>query len=172
MAKSKAATDSNAIITIEFAQTGNPWIDAGIVGLYRVLEAKATYVDPPAEYDAETVATFLGGGAAELGPDGLRLTGPIDRLQACLESAYDRLVATYFNISSKKQREDRRSYNFYLDSATKTFVTFAKRKAAGAALLLFDKAARPSREQQEWGRIAAPRCGSPNAFASRCCLIA
>jgi hypothetical protein len=156
VAKSKAAPDRDAAITIEFARTGNPWIDAGIVGLYRVLEAekKTAYVDPPAKYAEETAATFLGAGAVELGSDGLRLTGPVDRLQACLESAYDRLIATYFNISSKKQLDDKRSYNFYLDSAKKTFVTFAKRKAAGAALLLFDKAARPSRDQQEWGRIA------------------
>jgi hypothetical protein len=152
VAKAKTATVNEGVITIDFSRTGNPWIDAGIVGLYRVLEAKDAYVDPPAEYGAQSVATFLGTGAAKLGPDALRLTGPVERIQACLESAYDRLVATYFNVSSKKQREDRRSYNFYLDSGTKSFVMFPKRKAAGAALLLFDKAARPSREQREWGR--------------------
>jgi hypothetical protein len=157
VAKSKTAQKSNARVAIEFPRTGNPWIDAGIVGLYRVLHAKSSYVDPPAEYDDRTISSFPGLDAAELASDRLTITGSADQIQACLEAAYDRLVATYFNISSKKQREDKRTYNFYLDSSTQEFVTFPKRKAAGAALLLFDKAARPSREQQEWGRAPDAR---------------
>jgi hypothetical protein len=157
VAKSKTSTSSSAIVTLEFPRTGNAWIDAGTVGLYRVLNAKPAYVDPPAEYDDQTISTFPGLESADLASDRLTITGPADQIQACLESAYNRLISTYFNISSKRQREDKRSYNFYLDSKEQEFVTFPKRKAAGAALLLFDKAARPSREQREWGQAPDAR---------------
>ena len=152
MAKRKTRAETTGNISVEFLRTGNPWIDAGIVGLYRVLNAKATYVDPPADYfDGSAQAEYPNVDVAELSHDRLTVSGPADQVQACLEAAYDRLIATYFNISSKKQREEKGSYNFYFDSATQRFVTFPKRKAAGAALLLFDKAARPAREQLTWG---------------------
>lgn len=152
MAKSKTRTETTATVRVEFLRTGNPWIDAGTVGLYRVLNGKATCVDPTADYfDGSAQTEYPDVDVAELCSDRLTVTGPADQVQACLEAAYDRLIATYFNISSKKQREEKGSYNFYFDSATQEFVTFPKKKAAGAALLLFDKAARPAREQLKWG---------------------
>jgi len=152
MAKRKTSAETTGNVSVEFFRTGNPWIDAGIVGLYRVLNAKATYVDPPADYfDGSAQAEYPNVDVAELSHDRLTVTGPAEQVQACLEAAYDRLIATYFNLSSKKQREEKGSYNFYFDSAAQQFMTFPKRKAAGAALLLFDKAARPAREQLKWG---------------------
>jgi hypothetical protein len=36
---------------LEFPRTGNPWIDAGIVGLYRILDRRSPYVDPPEGFE-------------------------------------------------------------------------------------------------------------------------
>ena len=47
MAKRKTRAETIGNVSVEFLRTGNPWIDAGIVGLYRVLNAKATYVVLP-----------------------------------------------------------------------------------------------------------------------------
>ena len=41
MAKLKTTAETTGSIRIEFPRTGNPWIDAGTVGLYRVLNAKS-----------------------------------------------------------------------------------------------------------------------------------
>jgi len=77
--------------------------------------------------------------AVELERDGLRAAGPADQLQGCFERGYDRSVAGYFNVSSKKQDDDARTYNFYLDTSTQTFVTFPKKRAAGVALSCVDQ---------------------------------
>ena len=149
MAKTRKAAD--APLTVQFLRTGNPWLDAGIVGLYRVLNRLPAYVDEVAEpADDGRKPAFPDVKADTLLADRLILTGPTDQVHACLVSAYDRLVATYFNISSKKQREDRGGYNFYYDSVSDRFVLFPKKKAAGAASLLFDKAARFTVAQVDW----------------------
>ena len=57
MAKRKTRAETTGNVSVEFLRTGNPWIDAGIVGLYRVLNAKATYVDPPVEYHGAAKGT-------------------------------------------------------------------------------------------------------------------
>lgn len=168
MAKAKTRAAADPILTMEFPRTGNPWIDAGIVGLYRVLNRKATYVDPPAEADGDRwqPSRFPDVNLGGLAADRLVIKGPADQVQACLEAAYDRLVAIYFNVSSQKQKEEKGSYNFYYDQGQKKFITFPKKKAAGAALLLFDKAARPSREQVEWGTEPDAR-GKPARIPGR-----
>ena len=144
---------ADGTITLEFPRTGNAWVDAGIVGLYRVLNRKPGYVEADLSpgSEGEDRQRFPGVVTDDLQADRLVVTGPADQIQACLERAYDRVVATYFNLSSKKQRDDRGSYNFYYDSRADDFVTFPKKKAAGAALLLFDKAARPAGSQIGWG---------------------
>jgi len=144
----KEKTKSDARISVEFPRTGNAWIDAGTVGLYRVLEGRPAYVDEPADAPEPPDTP---GFQVELEGDRLVLSGTASQIQARLEWAYDRLVATYFNVSSRKQRDDPGSYNFFHDSAAERFVTFPKKKAVGAASLLFDKAARPSGKQVAWG---------------------
>jgi hypothetical protein len=146
MAKPKKGHGGSA--ELEFPRTGNPWIDAGIVGLYRILDGRAPYVDPP---EGNVDVEIPEGVTYRLDHDRLTVSGPGARVQALLEQAYDRLVATYFNVSSKKQKEDRANYNFYFNSSDGMFHAFAKKKAAGAASLLFDKAARPSGTQVAWG---------------------
>lgn len=149
MAKTKKNSDEP--VSVEFARTGNPWADAGVVGLYRVLKNRPPYVDRPD--DAGDLITPEGV-QFELFADRLSVTGPGPLVQSFLEHAYDRLVSTYFNVSSKKQKEDETSWNFYLDTSKGEsggeFVKFPKKKAAGAASLLFDKAARPSGTQEAW----------------------
>ena len=139
-------------VRVEFSRTGNAWVDAGIVGLYRVLEDHPPYVDRT-EDAGDTSA--LEDVEVELSADHLTITGAENRVQEALEQAYDRLVSTYFNVSSKKQKEDLSSWNFYLDTSKGDtggeFVKFPKKKAAGAASLLFDKAARPTGTQVPWG---------------------
>ncbi len=150
MAKVKAATDGE--ITLEFPRTGNAWIDAGIVGLYRVLNRKPSYVNSSApEETAEDRARFPDVHYHELLTDRFVITGPASQVQACLEDAYNRMVGDYFNKSSAKQLSEKGTYNFYYDSIKDNFITFPKKKAVGAALLLFDKAARPSGTQVAWG---------------------
>src|SRR5947209_3609827 len=105
MAKTKSKP--NERVALDFHRTGNPWIDAGIIGLYRVLKGRPNYVkNAPgwdvvlpgaAEYQAVT---------AELQHERLTVGGPVEQVQACLEKAYDRLVACYYDISSKNQEED------------------------------------------------------------------
>ena len=72
-----------------------------------------------------------------------------------LEHAYDRLVCTYFNVSSKKQKEEESSWNFYFDFDREASSSSSpRRRRPGAASLLFDKAARPSGTQVAWGNGA------------------
>ncbi len=146
MAKSK--TTSDEVISLEFLRVGNPWIDAGIVGLWRILRGKPPYLKVASTQGR--VDTFPQVKFDELREDRLVITGPTNQVQLCLEWAYDRLVADYFNVSSKKQLADKSSWNFYWDTNRNSFVTFPKKKAVGVASLLFDKAARPSGEQVAW----------------------
>ena len=101
MAKTKNDTDE--AVSIEFARTGNPWIDAGVVGLYRVLSNRTPYID---RSDGAGDLLTPEGVEFELFADHLSVTGPRPGVQRLLENAYDRLVSTYFNVSSKKQKED------------------------------------------------------------------
>ncbi len=159
MAKSRSTAAPPANVEIEFPRTGNPWIDAGTVGLYRILNRKASYVDPPADLDIEPVraSRFPDVECGGLTSDRFVIKGPAEQVQACLEAAYNRLMSVYFNVSSKKQKEEKGTYNFYYSRTEQDFIPFAKKKAAGAALLLFDKAARPSQDQAEWGTAPGAR---------------
>jgi hypothetical protein len=177
VAKKKAASDSSAVVTIEFPRTGNPWIDAGIVGLYRVLEAKAAYADPAAEsFEADPGSSDCSQDV-ELKADRLILRGTSSGIGSALERAYDRLIKTYYDVSSMKQREVKEG--FYYESNHDRFVAFAKKRAIGAALLLFDKAGRVSPEEEgtaarvAWA-TALDAKGKPHEasrrFASTSCL--
>src|ERR1700734_2453233 len=146
MAKSKVVNDT--VASIEFLRTGNTWIDAGIVGLYRVIQRKPPYLIRALDRDDSDSFPQV---TADLREDRLVLTGPGDHVQSCLEWAYNQLVACYFNVSTKKQQSDRGAWNFYYDTIGDCFVSFPKKKAVGAASLLFDKAPRPSGQQVTWG---------------------
>ena len=159
MAKSKTSADE--VVTLEFLRTGNPWVDAGIVGLSRVLRRKPSYLKSvPEQDDADA---FPQVSFDDLREDRLVITGPTDRVQACLEWAYDRLIEQYYNVSSQKQQ--RKEEGFFFDSRSGQFVRYAKKRPVGAALLLFDKKAKATDGQVEWKTFAdkktAPKRKAP-----------
>lgn len=150
----KTTTDTEQV-TVEFARSGNAWLDGGIVGLYRLI--RGTHDMP----------SFLGTGSAsttvpltdlkdfdnvtvDLSDARLSVSGPSEEVEGMLNRAYDRLIKCYFSLSTKKQIAAKGAYNFYYSTESKHFVAFPKQKPAGAALLLFDKAARPTGAQIKW----------------------
>src|SRR5690554_6653695 len=78
------------------------------------------------------------------------LDGAADDIKKALEDAFALLVDRYYNLSTKKQIDDRSSYNFYYDSQKDEFVSFPKKKAVGIAGIIFDKAARPTKGMIKW----------------------
>ncbi len=58
MGKRKTGGEATGNAHVEFLRTGNPWIDAGIVGLYRLLNAKATMSTLPPHFDRSAQAEF------------------------------------------------------------------------------------------------------------------
>ena len=152
MAKPRNTT--NEPLVLEFDRTGNPWIDAGIVGIYRIILGRPSYLHPaPGSVDASRVSI-------ELSADRLTMSGMASDVRRLLEQAYDSLIASYYDVSSHTQITNRDSYNFYYDSQAGGFRTYPKANPAGAALVLFDKASRVRPEDRiEWdgspGRLPA-----------------
>ena len=135
MAKGKTKPEMTGTVNVEFLRTGNPWIDAGIVGLYRVLNGKATYVDPPVEYhEPPRAMACLDVDITGIARDRFTITGPAAQVKLCLERAYDLLISTYYDISSQKQREGKEG--FYYNSEDDQFVAFPKKRPVGAASLV------------------------------------
>lgn len=147
----KAAKSAPAkTMQLNFKRTGIPWIDAGTAGLFRVLKGRTSYlVDSLLQDQLQLVRTGVN---LEFSEDGdLQLLGTKEQLQALLELAYEDLTDCYFNVSSEKQRAERKAYNFYFVADEERFQVFPKSRAAGPALLLFDKASRPTGTQKKWG---------------------
>ncbi len=148
----KAAIETTAKnIDVVFHRTGIPWIDAGIAGFHRVLTTKPSYlVDSIRKDELQAARDSVSVEFSEAGD--LKLAGTKANVQRLLETAYEDLTDCYFNVSTAKQRANRNSYNFYFVSAECRFQEFSKSRAAGAALLLFDKASRPTGTQEKWGK--------------------
>ncbi len=125
----------NDSIEIVFPKLGHFWLDSGLVGLIQFLrevnnnEVKIAITD-----------------------EGLKLTGSEKTIQIVLESAYNLMTERYYNLSTKKQRDNTSGYNFYYDSQEDKFVAFPKRKAVGIAALIYDKAPRPTASSIKWER--------------------
>ncbi len=150
VAKKSAAKAATKDMELSFPRTGIPWIDAGTAGLFRVLTSKTSYLVDSLLKDKLQAA--IAGVKVEFDLDGaLRLVGPKDQVQQLLELAYEDLTDCYFNVSSEKQRAERKAYNFYFVTDEERFQVFPKSRAAGPALLLFDKASRPTGTQKKWG---------------------
>jgi hypothetical protein len=154
VAKTKPHADTT--ISLNFVRTGSPWIDAGVVGLYRVLMGYPSYAATVSGADMK-----LPGSAAhptvsaKLECDGLILHGRLDELRNCLERAYERLIDCYFNLSSKNQKEDKDRYNFFYNSQTDCFVPFPKKRADGVGVgTLFAAAAHATGSIIKWVKEA------------------
>lgn len=117
---------------ITFPKLNHFWLDSGLLGLIVILRE--------IESNIEKVVSGAG----------LTLKGTEDAIQNELEKAYDILIARYYNQSTKKQRDDTTSYNFYYDSRNDKFVPFPKKKSVGIAELIFNKAPRPIGSSIKW----------------------
>jgi len=120
---------------IVFPKLGHFWLDAGLVGLIQILKEM--------NHDEVSIA---------ITEEELKVTGQEEAIQQALEDAYTRMIERYYNLSTKKQRDNTSSYNFYYDSKEDKFVAFPKRKSAGIAELIYNKAPRPTGSSIEWKR--------------------
>ena len=130
-------------ITITFPRLNQFWNDSGVLGLYRCIigdihqEPQRGVDDPRENLDTDFQTT------TELEADQLTITGEVDAVQGLLETAYDRLIKHYYDLSSQKQWEEVTAHNFFFNSEGK-FESFPKRKSRGIAAFIFDKAPRPA----------------------------
>lgn len=122
----------NREIELTFKKLGHFWLDSGLIGLVKMLEEIQTDIQ------------------ISVSDDKLVLRGPGDDLQLSLEKAYGNLVSSYYNLSTKKQETDTSSYNFYYDTGQDKFISFPKKKAAGIASVVYNKAPRPSGSILKW----------------------
>lgn len=119
-------------IEVYFPKLGHFWLDAGLVGMERLLRE----VESPIQVDASDAGVTLAGAEAEI--------------EQALNATYDKLIERYYNLSTKKQRDDKISYNFFYDAKKDKFIAFPKRKSVGIAGLIYDKAPRPTGDSLKW----------------------
>lgn len=120
-------------IEVEFRKLGHTWLDAGLVGFLKLLEVQTEgRCGLSCEYNT------------------VKIKGSSNDVQELMEKTYDTLVNNFYNLSTRKQKEDAISYNFYYDSNADEFIGFPKRKSVGIAELIFNKAARPTGSSIKW----------------------
>lgn len=136
-------------ITITFPRLNQFWNDSGVLGLYRCISGEI-HQEPQrgVDYPSENLDTDFQT-TTELKADQLTITGEVDAVQGLLETAYDRLIKHYYDLSSLKQWEEVTAHNFFFNSEGK-FESFPKRKSRGIAAFIFDKAPRKAGEQVKW----------------------
>jgi len=122
------------IVEITFRKLNHFWLDSGLLGLTILLREIKSNIQISTD------------------DTGLTLKGAEGAIQDALEKAYDLLIKRYYNLSTKKQRDNTNSYNFYYDSKSNKFVAFPKKKAVGIANLIFDKAPHPAVASVKWDK--------------------
>ena len=122
----------NRTIELTFKKLGHFWLDSGLIGLVKMLEEVKTDIQ------------------ISVSDDKLVLKGASDDLQSSLEKAYDNLVSGYYDLSTKKQKTDISSYNFYYDTEQDKFIPFPKKKAVGIASIVCDQAPIPTGKKLKW----------------------
>ncbi|GAB4265045.1 hypothetical protein [Thermincola ferriacetica] len=125
----------NNVIEVEFPKLGHFWLDAGLVGFIKLLEEQIGCKGQCELFYKNNI---------------VKLKGLAGQVQELLEKTYDSLVNNFYNLSTRKQKEDTMSYNFYYDSKDDKFISFPKRKSVGIAELIFNKAARPTGRSIKW----------------------
>lgn len=121
-------------LEITFPKLNHFWLDSGLLGLTVMLKEVDNIID-------KTVSDT-----------GLTLRGTEKEIQEALKKAYDLLITRHYDLSTKKQRDNTNSYNFYYDSKEDKFVPFPKKKSVGIAELIYNKAPRPVGRSIEWER--------------------
>ncbi len=119
-------------IEVRFPKLNHFWLDSGLLGLIVLLKE--------VNGDVERIVN----------DSGLALKGSENEIQAVLEKVYNLLINRYYNTSTKKQRNDTSSYNFYYDTRKDKFIPFPKKKSVGIAELIFNKAPRPTGYLIKW----------------------
>ncbi|WP_066632554.1 hypothetical protein [Desulfolucanica intricata] len=122
----------NKTILLKFQKIGHFWLDSGLVGMKKILDDMKKEVLVREDYN------------------GIILEGSKEDVQKTLEGAYDNLVNSFYNISTRKQIEDTRAYNFYYDSKKDCFYSFPKKKSCGIAEIIYNKAPRPTGISIKW----------------------
>ena len=118
---------SESIVEIDFPKLNHFWMDAGLLGLYRIAQK---------EQSKES------GLEITLNDTGVSFKGSEKNVRSFLQKTYDRLLKDYYNTSSQTQIEKKEG--FYYDTKTDQFVRFPKVKSMGIAGLIFNKAPRPT----------------------------
>ena len=137
-------------ITVTFPRLSQFWNDCGVVGLYQVILGQVYAPSQEGEVDNDGRLDEHFGVSVSLMPESLVLNGVEHAVNKMLDRAYSRLVARYYNISTKSQVEKHTTYNFFYDECQDRFVSFPKRKAQGVAALIYDKAPRPMTAKIDW----------------------
>jgi hypothetical protein len=142
-------------IELIFPRLNQFWQDSGVLGLYRIILDK-THAQPalyPRVESGSLVERF--DITVALDASGLHVHGRATDVEELLKQAYARLVDAYYNISTQKQIDNIKEYNFYYDSKEDQFISFPKRNAVGIAALIFKKPPRPSKSSVGRSRFAA-----------------
>jgi len=119
-------------IEVTFPKLNHFWLDSGLLGLFIMLK----------DVDSNIVKN--------VSDKGLTFIGTESDIQNALEKAYELLIKRYYNLSTKKQKDEVSTYNFYYNSKTQKFVSFPKRNSTGIAGLIFGKALRPLGYSINW----------------------
>ena len=126
---------NDSVIAIPFPKLNHFWMDAGLLGLYRI---------------AQKVQFKESGVEVNLNDSGVFFKGSEKNLQVFLEKAYKRLLKDYYNTSTQNQIE--KNEGFYYDSIKDQFVRFPKVKSMGIAGLIFNKAPRPTNDEIKYDK--------------------
>lgn len=108
-----------ASIEVHFPKLNHFWMDAGLLGLYRIALKEQS--------KESGVEIFLN-------DTGVSFKGSEKDIKSFLQKTYDRLLKDYYNTSSQNQKE--KNAGFYLDTNTGQFIRFPKVKPMGIAGLV------------------------------------
>lgn len=110
---------SESIIEVNFPKLNHFWMDAGLLGLYRIAHK---------EQSKESGVEII------LNDSGIFFKGTENNIQTFLQKSYDRLLKDFYNTSSQKQIE--KNEGFYYDTEKGQFIRFPKVKPMGIAGLV------------------------------------
>src|SRR5208283_2053270 len=103
---------SDTSIEIHFPKLNHFWMDAGLLGLYRIAQ-KEKFKESGVEITLDDT--------------GVSFKGPEKKVQTFLQKTYDRLLKEYYNTSSQTQIE--KNEGFYYDTKKDHFFRFQKVKS-------------------------------------------
>jgi hypothetical protein len=135
------------ITEIHFPKLNHFWMDAGLLGLYRIAQK---------EQSKES------GVEIALDDSGVSFKGAEKNVQSFLQKTYDRLLKDYYNTSSQTQIE--KNEGFYYNTKKDQFIRFPKVKSMGIAGLIFNKAPRPMKDEIKYDKSQPQKGILPEDF--------